>query len=71
MKIYIISGKNARVENNSVEGSYPMPSFQSADVFTGQKIMIEKKEYLLLTHSETQYSIAVNIESSLSCKNRS
>lgn len=66
MKIHIISGKNARVEKNSVEASHLTPSGQSEEVFTGQKIMIEKEEYLLLTHRETQYSIAVKIESSLS-----
>ena len=59
MKIHIISGKNARVEKNSVEASHLTPSGQSEEVFTGQKIMIEKEEYLLLTHRETQYSIAV------------
>ncbi len=66
MKIHIISGKNARVEKNSVEASHLTPSGQSEEVFTGQKIMIEKEEYLLLTHRETQYSIALKIESGLS-----
>lgn len=66
MKILIISGKNARVEKNSVEASHLTPSGQSEEVFTGQKIMIEKEEYLILTHRETQYSIAVKIESGLS-----
>lgn len=66
MKIHIISGKNTIAENHLLEVSHPIPPRQSKDMFTGQKIMIEKKEYLLLTHSETQYSIAVNIESSLS-----
>ena len=66
MKIHIISGKNARVEKNSVEASHSVPSGQPEEVFTGQKIMIEKEEYLLLTHRETQYSITVKIESGLS-----
>ncbi|MFH5835221.1 DUF6933 domain-containing protein [Proteiniclasticum sp. C24MP] len=66
MKIYIISGKNAIAEIHSVEASHPMPSRQPEDVFTGQKFMIEKEEYLLLTHRETQYSIAAKIKSGLS-----
>ena len=66
MKIYIISGENTIAENHLVEVSHIVPSGQPEDVFTGQKIMIEKKEYLLLTHRETQYSIAVKSESSLS-----
>lgn len=34
MKLYIILGKNNRVEKNSVEVSHPMPCPQLEDVFT-------------------------------------
>jgi len=66
VKIYIISGENTIAENHLVEVSYIVPSGQPEDVFTGQKIMIEKEEYLLLIHRETMYSIAVNIETGIS-----
>lgn len=66
MKIHIISGKNTIAENYLVEVTHLMLSGQPEGVLTGQKIMIEKEEYLLLTHRETQYSIAVKIESGLS-----
>ena len=43
MKIHIVSGKNTIVENHLVEVLHPMASRHPEDVFTGQNIMIEKK----------------------------
>lgn len=66
MNIHMISGKNTSAELHSMETAHPIPYDQSEDIFMGQRIMIEKEEYLLLTHRKTQYSIAVKIESGTS-----
>lgn len=66
MKIHMISGKNANAELHLMDTVHSIPYDQSEDIFLGQRIMIDKDEYLLLIHRETLYSIAVKIESGIS-----